>query len=142
MFTPMGMTDTSFYDKVDFYNWKMETADQYLTFLKHHTPFNVIPETSFEMGGQGIYSTLNDYKKFQMMLVNNGVFNNKVVFKSATIQNLVYKNLLPVSDVSKLIQVGSIAKGLGVAKVAWSAPGQLDVKTGNFGWAGFGGCSW
>jgi hypothetical protein len=76
------------------------------------------------------------------MLANKGLYNNKRIFNESTIENLVYKNLLPVEDISKLKLVGIVAMGEGAAKVAWSAPGQLDPRTGNFGWSGFGGCAW
>lgn len=54
MFKPMGMTDISFYDQINFFKWHLDTADQFLIPLRHHTPFNVIPLPYFELGGQSI----------------------------------------------------------------------------------------
>lgn len=57
--------------------WFIRTAGTYLTSLKHHVPLNALQSTfsttDYELGGQGIYSTLKDYKKFQLMLVNKGL---------------------------------------------------------------------
>jgi len=70
----MGMSDTYFYHNVPELKWLTRTADTYLTSLKHHVPLDMMQSTisneNFELGGQGLYSTLNNYKKFALMLVN------------------------------------------------------------------------
>jgi CubicO group peptidase (beta-lactamase class C family) len=136
------MNDTKFKEHISWKDWRMRTAEQYITAIKHHMPMNIIPDTKYQMGGQGFYSTLNDYKKFQLMLINEGEYDGVRVFKKETIQKYVFKNILLVDDVSLLPNSkGAISDGMVASKNQWCALGQLD-KNGTFGWSGFGGCQW
>lgn len=87
IFDPLEMNDTKFKQHISWKDWRNRTAEPFVTPIKHHVPFNVVPDTNYQMGGQGFYSTLSDYKKFQLMLVNDGknIFNGKVVFKKETV---------------------------------------------------------
>lgn len=89
LFKPLEMNDTGFYvpaDKINrfsaLYSFKenglTRDYDNYLGLTDFMSPPN------FESGGAGIVSTISDYSKFVMMLMNHGTYNNNIIFSSNT----------------------------------------------------------
>lgn len=97
LFEPLGMKDTSFYiDK----NQKDRLAKVYKAgSLNLYTGNNLaiindkttIP--SFESGGAGLVSTIDDYAKFASMLLNKGTYKSTALLKPATVDFLTSSTL-------------------------------------------------
>ncbi|MHB8129751.1 MAG: serine hydrolase domain-containing protein [Mobilitalea sp.] len=95
IFTPLEMEDTGFYVPNDkhsrfsqIYDYKVEnnclepfTADFLATF-DHLTP------PAFESGGAGLVSTVKDYSRFALMLVNGGMLNGTRILSYKTVDYL------------------------------------------------------
>lgn len=85
IFEPLGMKDTAFYvpeEKWDRFTQVYEHTDDGI--LKPYegrhlgmTDYTRLPE--FESGGAGLVSTVDDYKRFAMMLLNNGEYNGRTI---------------------------------------------------------------
>jgi methyl acetate hydrolase len=86
IFTPLGMTDTSF----------ILTPGQRsrLVTLHHRKPdgslepvqFKMPQNPEFFMGGGGLYSTARDYLAFEQMVLHGGRFNGARVLRSETVE--------------------------------------------------------
>ncbi|MCR4900719.1 MAG: beta-lactamase family protein [Treponema sp.] len=98
IFDPLGMDDTAFYvpkakqprlSKIyktvqdpnhngKFANLPFEGCNLGIQYKMDHAP-------SFESGGAGLCSTIDDFMKFGLMLVNRGNFNGKQLLQGATV---------------------------------------------------------
>jgi methyl acetate hydrolase len=85
MFTPLGMSDTSF---------KLSDAQRKRLVGMHargedgtlaSIPFELEQEPEFHMGGGGLYSTAADYIKFTQMILNKGKGNGNQLLKPETV---------------------------------------------------------
>ena len=85
LFTPLGMTDTSF---------KISESQRKRLVAMHSReadgslapiPFELEQEPEFHMGGGGLYSTAGDYIKFTQMILNKGRGNGNQVLKPETV---------------------------------------------------------
>ena len=94
----------------------------------------------FARGGHGLFSTIEDYRRFAQMLLNNGTVDGERVIGRKTLE-LMHANHLPASLLPFEV-VGQVQRGLGfglgsrvMLDVAASAgPGSV----GEFGWSGAG----
>lgn len=85
LFTPLGMTDTSF---------KISESQRKRLVAMHSReadgslapiPFELEQEPEFHMGGGGLYGTAGDYIKFTQMILNKGRGNGNQVLKPETV---------------------------------------------------------
>ena len=103
IFEPLGMVDTDFYvpeDKWDRlmvnYQYMPETETlepctwQHLGLTYMHKK-----KPEFESGGAGLVSTVDDYSKFVLMLLENGTYNGVRILGRKTVQYMTENNLTP-----------------------------------------------
>lgn len=86
LFTPLGMTSTSF-DLSPPLRERMASVhsrerDGSLTLF----PFEFIQHPEFQQGGGGLYGTMQDYLRFTQMLLHQGKFNGNQVLKPETVR--------------------------------------------------------
>lgn len=94
IFEPLGMNDTDFYVPKEKQNRLAKIYEISERKLKLFTKCNLgiqnkmelIP--SFESGGAGLNSTVDDYMKFCLMLVNKGLFDGKRILQEKTVEFL------------------------------------------------------
>ena len=86
IFTPLGMASTGFKLTPDMrarlVGMHQRGEDGSLT----PTPFELVQEPEFHMGGGGLYSTAPDYIRFIEMLLNGGALDGNRVLKSETVK--------------------------------------------------------
>ncbi len=87
LFTPLGMSSTGFkitdQMRARLATIHMRTSE---TDFVPMTDFELPQEPEFEMGGGGLYSTVNDYGRFLQMILNQGLTNEGVpVLKPETV---------------------------------------------------------
>lgn len=103
---PLDMRDTGFYadlgDKVNrlatMYMWRNE--DGQLTeadgdALENFDCFTAVHGTSYEGGGSGLCSTMEDYSHFAMMLLHEGYYDGKQIISRKTIDFMTTNQLTP-----------------------------------------------
>lgn len=101
IFGPLGMADTGFYvpeEKkgrlADVYE---RTPDGIKVYETNHLGirYNGVGAPAFESGGAGLLSTVDDYAKFAMMLMNDGTYNGVQILKPATVDFMTKAKLTP-----------------------------------------------
>lgn len=105
IFEPLGMHDTDFYVPAEKQNRLSKIYDrqgnQNAYELKRFTACNLgISEAmdvppSFESGGAGLCSCIDDYMKFAAMLANGGVLNGIRILQEKTVEYLANAELSP-----------------------------------------------
>lgn len=92
IFEPLGMNDTGFYvpkEKQERLS-KVYQASEYglKEYTYNHLDINLCMdhEPAFQSGGAGLVSTIEDYSKFAVMLMNNGLYNGKRVMQPGTVK--------------------------------------------------------
>jgi CubicO group peptidase (beta-lactamase class C family) len=95
LFTPLNMIDTSFWLKKDQLNrlvktYSKRTDGNLVQYTGNHLGINNKMDfnPAFESGGAGLNSTIDDYKKFALMLLNGGSFNNTKILNPRTVEYL------------------------------------------------------
>ena len=93
IFEPLGMKDTAFYVPSEKQNRlsKVYACDNEKDMILFENPNLGIQNKmdhapSFESGGAGLCSTLDDYLKFALMLVNGGELNGKRILQKRTVE--------------------------------------------------------
>jgi CubicO group peptidase (beta-lactamase class C family) len=85
LFTPLGMTDTSFKisdsQRQRLVGMHARGSDGSLAPI----PFELEQDPEFHMGGGGLYGTAGDYIKFTRMILNKGRGNGNQVLKAETV---------------------------------------------------------
>lgn len=93
IFEPLGMTSTDFYVHLENYNrlskvYICDNQKDILEFKNAH--LGIQPKMdhapSFESGGAGLCSSLDDYLKFALMLSNKGELNGKRILQAKTVE--------------------------------------------------------
>lgn len=93
IFEPLGMSDTGFYQPdakkprlMHLYTQKSPDAPmtKHPDFAEENYP--VAGAKTYESGGAGLTSTVQDYAKFLQMLLNGGKFNNRQILGRKTIE--------------------------------------------------------
>src|SRR6267142_570158 len=102
LFTPLGMSDTSF---------KISDAQRKRLVGMHArgpdgslapVPFELEQDPEFHMGGGGLYSTAGDYIRFTQMILNKGRGNGNQVLKAETVATMG-QNHMGDLNVTKMI---------------------------------------
>lgn len=135
IFEPLGMKDTTYTpsdaqwermiamtDKLDFYGLAV-------TDMGKHT-FEGFPLT-YTCAGAGLVSTMEDYAKFSVMLLQKGRYGDKQLFAPELLEEMT-KVRLPADTPC----LDPISWGLGVRVVT----GEDFIPVGCFGWSGAYGC--
>lgn len=95
IFKPLGMIDTDFYvpkEKLDRFSVLYEYKDDVKNIVPCTWNFlglrDYLTPPAFESGGAGLVSTINDYQKFALMLVNGGTYNGIRILGRKTVEYL------------------------------------------------------
>lgn len=147
IFTPLNMVDTDFYVP---YEKQTRFAQVYEydamrgklnPFLDNHLGLNnYLTSPAFESGGAGLVSTINDYSKFAMMLLNKGTYNDSRILGRKTVDFLTQAQLDKKQqatlqwDSLKGYSYGNLMRILN-SKSEGATTGSL----GEFGWDGWTG---
>ena len=108
LFTPLGMTDTSF---------KIGDAQRQRLVAMHQRgedgslapiPFELEQDPEFHMGGGGLYGTAGDYIKFTRMILNKGRGNGNQVLKPETVA-LIGQNHIGELNMTKMTSAVAFA---------------------------------
>lgn len=101
IFEPLGMNDTAFYVPQE----KQNRLSCVYTEKNHSLELFESPnlgiqhsmklEPSFESGGAGLCSTIDDYMKFALMLCNKGKLNGKRILQEKTVEFMMNAKLRP-----------------------------------------------
>lgn len=146
IFDPLGMVDTGFYVPEEKqhrlcqnYQYMPETQTlepctwQHLGLSYFH-----MKKPAFESGGAGLVSTIDDYAKFAMMMVNKGTYNGVRILSRKTVEWMTQSQLnekqLACMDWEQL-------EGYGYANLMRVMTNVADAKqlgsNGEFGWDGW-----
>ncbi len=89
IFGPLGMTDTAFKISDDMRSRisAMQTRMEDGSLVE--MPFEIPQEPEFEMGGGGLYSTVDDYCRFLAMMLNGGSLDGNQVVSPSTHAQMV-----------------------------------------------------
>lgn len=147
IFTPLGMIDTAFYvpeDKLDRFSMIYEYKEDKHRLEQCHWNFlglgDYLTPPSFESGGAGLVSTIEDYKKFALMLVNGGTYNGVRILGRKTVDYMSKNQLTPPQmkgyNWEQLVGYGygNLMRVL-VDKTVAASNGSV----GEFGWDGWSG---
>ncbi|MBR5645562.1 MAG: beta-lactamase family protein [Treponema sp.] len=95
IFIPLGMNDTDFYVPQEKQHrlssvYKCDGITNPVKFEKPNLGIQPFMDhaPSFESGGAGLCSTIDDYLKFCLMLVNGGKYNSKRILQKKTVEYL------------------------------------------------------
>jgi len=144
IFDPMGMKDTGYRFRdgnevrmASFYNKDANGTMKKVSALldEFHEP-----DSLYEAGGAGLYSTVNDYLRFSQMLANNGSFDGERIIGRKTI-DLMRANQLNETQLRDYAYsyVAGYGYGLGVRTMMSTAEGNSNGSIGEFGWTGYPG---
>ena len=102
LFDPLGMKDTAFYvpiEKRDRLANTYETDGKGELVLYTGNYLGIIQsmdrEPAYEAGGAGLVSTIDDYAKFSLMLMNGGSYNGVNIMHPKTVSYMTSKTLNP-----------------------------------------------
>lgn len=98
------------------------------------------PNSTYNGGGVGIFSTVRDYTKFAQMMANEGVYNGKKIIGKATI-NLIRANQLNEAQLQEfqVPYTSGYGYGLGVRTLMNPVEANYGGNIGEFGWTGMSG---
>ena len=143
---PLGMTDTAFYIPP-------EKAARYAKALPKDPETgvaqSVIPVLTqplkFECGGGCLSSTVGDYMRFALMLLNKGAYGETRILGRKTAEYMLtnqlgpeVKNLMPSTDATRT----DYGFGLGLSVRTEAGRGRVMGSVGDFSWPGASGANW
>ncbi len=146
IFTPLGMTDTSFEvpdDKEDrFVSNYQPQPDGSMKLIDHPSWSPYTKEVTHFSGGGGLVSTTSDYMKFCQMLINGGDLNGSQILSPKTIELMTQNHTEGIAHHSggpvKLPANGNDF-GLGFSVVTDLAETRAIGSEGVYGWGGLAG---
>ena len=140
VFDPLGMKDTGFhlpFGKIErlpacyFFNRQTNSLDLYDDAANSAWQ----PEPSFESGGGGLVSTIDDYFAFCRMMLNKGRYGREQILSRATVELMTSDQLTPEQRAGSEIFFG--------ANRSWGLGMAVEIKRdeifrtpGRFGWDG------
>lgn len=146
IFTPLEMVDTAFYvpeDKLwrfaQNYNWNEEKKA-----LEIYTGCNLGeyygPDVSFESGGAGLVSTMEDYSHFAQMLLQGGSYNGVRILSEKTVQ-FMHQDRLSLSQKDAFLWDSNLGCGYGCLMRVLVDQGKAGTigSLGEYGWDGWTG---
>ncbi len=149
IFDPLGMNDTAFHVPAS----KVDRLAKLYTKPADGSPLREVPlplahePPMFEGGGEGLFSTADDYLRFARMLLNGGELDGVRLLRPETVAKMASNHLTPAQrdmDFLGLPFWVSMGFGLGLSVImdteahqAMGAGGE-----GSFGWPGAFGTWW
>ena len=100
IFNPLGMLDTDFYVPEDKQNRLAKVYDdsgklKLFTYPNLGISNDMKNKPKFESGGAGLVSTVDDYTKFCLMLLNNGELNGVRILSKKAVEKLTSGGITP-----------------------------------------------
>lgn len=145
IFEPLGMNDTDFYVPAEkirrfsaLYSWKenkglARDSDNYLGLTDYTAP------PAFESGGAGLVSTIEDYSKFALMLVNCGEYNGIKIFNRKTFEYMTSPKLTTHQKNYLWDRLDGYNYGNFMRILEEPEKSLLRTSVGEFGWDGWTG---
>lgn len=148
LFEPLGMVDTGFFvpkEKQSRLAKTYETTEQGLLLYKGNNlgiTNKMEFEPSFQSGGAGLVSTVDDYAKFATMLMNDGTFNGKTILSKKTVEFLTTQTLDEMQYQNFRNWNSFIGHSYGNLMRVCTNPelGSGILSKGEYGWDGWLGC--
>jgi CubicO group peptidase (beta-lactamase class C family) len=142
IFEPLGMVDTSFQlpdEKKERLCNLYDRDDKGRMTLNTGKDEDFVPDATFESGGAGLLSTIQDYTKFARMLAIGGSLNGVRILSPNTVR-LMTTNHLSSLQLEEFEQIFSAfcgyGYGLGVRVMIDPPAGGCNGNLGEFGWSG------
>jgi CubicO group peptidase (beta-lactamase class C family) len=143
---PLGMTDTAFFippEKAARYARALPT-DPDTRVAQNVTPVLTQP-LKFECGGGCLSSTVSDYMRFALALLNKGAYGETRILGRKTAEYMLTNQMGP--EVKNLIANADPTRadygfGLGLAVRTEAGRGKLIGSPGDFNWPGASGTNW
>ena len=145
IFVPLEMADTNFYVPTEkqerFAELYRRTESGLVVEKERYLRLTLcLEKPSFESGGAGLVSTLDDYSHFANMLAGGGLWNQTRILKRESIQQFT-KNCLS-ENVRKMVDFPQM-KGYGYGNLMRCLVNENEIpgkgKNGEFGWDGWTG---
>lgn len=147
IFNPLEMKDTAFYvpeekrsrfAQIYKYNEEDKKSYPYLENTLGLDGYKV--STAFESGGAGLVSTIDDYKKFALMLLNKGKYKETRILGSKTVEFMT-QNQLNEKQIQSMGWESLRGYGYGnlMRVLINQAESQTNASLGEFGWDGWTG---
>lgn len=147
IFEPLGMKDTAFYVPEEkrsrfaqVYKYNEEEKRLYPHLENDLGLDGYKISTEFESGGAGLVSTIDDYKKFALMLLNKGKYEDGRILGSKTVEFMT-QNQLNEKQMKSMDWESLRGYGYGnlMRILINQAEGQTNGSLGEFGWDGWTG---
>ena len=136
IFDPLGMTDTGFYVPA-------EKQSRIATLYHIHDGLKPGKRTypslrpTFESGGGGLFSTVNDYSRFAQMLLHGGSLNGERILGRKTIDLIATDHLTPQQQATHNWDTQrGYGYGLGVRVMTNPEVADINGSVGEWGWDG------
>ena len=146
IFTPLGMTDTSFFvppDKVSRFSANYDCYEGGMRLADSPTDSPYCRPASFLSGGGGLVSTASDYLRFTQMLRNKGALNGERILGRKTVEFMTINHLPNNNDLGSMGQkvfsempFDGIGFGLGFSVLLDPAKGNIIGSPGEYAWGG------
>lgn len=143
---PLGMTDTAFFippEKAARYAKALDTDPD--TGLAQNVAPVLTQPLKFECGGGCLSSTVSDYMRFALALLNKGAYGETRILGRKTAEYMLTNQMGP--EVKNLIANADPTRadygfGLGLAVRTEAGRGKLLGSAGDFNWPGASGTNW
>ena len=145
IFAPLGMKDTGFFvpkEKLERFHTLYEyvEGEGLRVFDASHLGEYYGEDVAFESGGAGLVSTIDDYSRFAMMMVNKGIYNGVRILGEKTVEFMAQDRL---SEAQKVDYNWDSTIGYGYGCLMRILIDQGKAHTigdiGEFGWDGWTG---
>lgn len=146
-FEPLGMVDTDFYvpaDKLDRFAQNYIFSDGENKLVPYDGDnlalIDFTRKPAFESGGAGLVSTINDYSKFALMLLNEGVYKGKRILGRKTVGFMRTPQLTEEQHKSfNWDSIRGYSYGNLMRVLVDKAKGATNASIGEYGWDGWTG---
>ncbi len=145
IFTPLRMADTGFRVPKEKHGRIAPTyvpGKSGLVRRPKKRELDMIEEGSFESGGGGLFSTVDDYTRFGRMLLNRGELDGVRIVRPESV-DMMTKNQLTAAQREGCVWPDEKGYGYGFQMRVMMDPEQSDIheSVGSFGWNGLAGVS-
>lgn len=151
IFQPLGMVNTTFHPSAS-QREKLATMYEYSYETRKHTKVTEEERMPLyggivcEHGGHGLFSTVEDYRRFACALAQGGVYvdaegNSRSLLSKVSITLMQTNHLEPeqLRDAHNWSQLVGYGYGLGVRTMMRREQAGILSEIGEFGWSGLGG---
>ena len=136
IFDPLGMADTGFYVPAEKQS-RIATLYHIHDGLKPGKRTYPSQRPTFESGGGGLFSTVNDYSRFAQMLLHGGSLNGERILGRKTIDLIATDHLTPQQQATHSWDTQrGYGYGLGVRVMTNTEVADINGSVGEWGWDG------